>query len=205
MKLNLKFPHYLLLTYLIIFIILGINPYDRTVWFAENIPIILIVLGLVFTYKKFQFSNTSYFLMSILIIMHTIGGHYTFARVPFEWFTNFFGFERNHYDRIAHFSVGFYAYATAELLMRTKSVNKKSLLFLFPLFFIISIAAGYEIFEWQYAVLGDPQAGIEVLGSQGDIWDAQKDMLADTLGAISALILFVFCYKKKLNKIGGDK
>lgn len=190
MKLNLKFPHILLIIYIIVFIALGINPYDRTVWFAENIPIMLIVLFLVFTYRKFQFSNTAYILMSILIFMHTIGGHYTFARVPFTFITNLFGFERNHYDRVAHFSVGFYAYAMAELLYKKKVVTKTWALLLFPIFFILSVAAGYELFEWIYAVSADSNAGIEVLGSQGDIWDAQKDMLADTLGAIFAIILF---------------
>lgn len=192
---KLKLPHYLLILYLIIFTILGINPYDRTVWFAENIPIMLIVLLLILTYKKFQFSNTAYLLMSVLILMHTIGGHYTFSRVPFDWFTNFFGFERNHYDRIAHFSVGFYAYAMAEFIQKTKASNKNWILYLTPIFFIMALAGAYEIFEWQFAILGNPDAGFEVLGSQGDIWDAQKDILADTVGAI--LAIFIFKFKKK--------
>ena len=193
-----KYPIFLLIIYLFLFILLAINPYDRTVWFAENLPIMLIVLALILTYPKFQFSNTAYTLMGVLIVMHTIGGHYTFARVPFEWFTNFFGFERNHYDRIAHFSVGFYAYAMAEFLLKTKAVTKKWALFLFPLFFIMAVAGAYEVFEWQYAVLGDPQAGIEVLGSQGDVWDAQKDILADTLGAFVSLGYFAFMNRREI-------
>ncbi len=93
---KINFPYILLGIYLIVFIALGIDPLSgRTVWFAENLPIFLIVLFLVITYKWFQFSNMSYFLMSFLIFMHTIGGYYTFAAVPFDWFTNFFGFERN--------------------------------------------------------------------------------------------------------------
>ena len=100
---KLSYPVILLIGYLILFVILAINPYDRAVWFAENLPIMLIVLALVLTYKKFQFSNTAYTLMGVLIVMHTIGGHFTFARVPFDFITNLFGFERNHYDRIAHF------------------------------------------------------------------------------------------------------
>ena len=198
MKFKLNFPIYLLIIYIILFVVLAINPYSRDVWFAENIPILLIVLLLVVTYPKFQFSNTAYLLMSVLIIMHTIGGHYTFARVPFDFITNLFGFERNHYDRIAHFSVGFYAYAVAELLHRKNLVNSKWILLLFPIFFIMSVAGAYEVFEWQYAVLGDPEAGIEVLGSQGDIWDAQKDILADTLGSILAIGFFYFRYRKKI-------
>lgn len=186
-----KFPHLLFIAYLILFVLLGIDPPSgREVWFAENLPIVLIVLLFLVTYKWFRFSNLSYFLISFLIFMHTIGGYYTFAAVPFDWFTDFFGFERNHYDRIAHFTVGFYAFPIAELLTRKRLTNSKIITYLFAIFAIMSLAGTYEIMEWQFAVLGDPKAGIEVLGSQGDIWDAQKDIVADTLGAIFATVLF---------------
>ncbi len=190
------FPHILLLLYFILFTLLGINPLSgREVWLAENLPICFIVLVLVVGYRWFQFSNLSYFLMSILIFLHTIGGYYTFAEVPFDWITNFFGFERNHYDRMAHFSVGFYAFPIAELLTRKNLTNSKIITYLFALFSIMSLAGTYEVMEWQFAILGDPQAGAEVLGSQGDIWDAQKDIVADTLGAIFALFIFTFLHQ----------
>jgi putative membrane protein len=128
--------------------------------------------------------------MACLVLLHTIGGHFTFERVPFDWFTDFFGFERNHYDRIAHFTVGFYAYPLAELLLRQRLVLSRIVLFLFPICFILAVAGIYEIFEWLYAISADSAAGIAVLGSQGDIWDAQKDMLADGLGAVAAMVLF---------------
>ncbi len=86
----LKFPYVLFVLYLVLFILLAIAPFDRTVWLVENIPVVLIVLILVITYKKFQFSNVAYFLMFIFIVLHTIGGHYTFARVPFDWITDVF-------------------------------------------------------------------------------------------------------------------
>jgi putative membrane protein len=188
---NLKFPHILFVCYIVLFLVLAINPYDRTVWLAENLPIVLIVSILVFLYQKnVRFSNTAYILMSFLIVLHTIGGHYTFARVPFDFITNILGFERNHYDRFAHFTVGFYAFAIAEAATRYKLTKNKTTTFFFSLAMIMAVAAGYEIFEWLFAVLGDPTAGIEVLGSQGDEWDAQKDMLLDTLGALVALALF---------------
>lgn len=133
--------------------------------------------------------------------MHTIGGHYTFSRVPFDFITNLFGFSRNHYDRFAHFSVGFYAYGMAEFLLVKKVVTKKWALFSFPVFFIMAVAAGYELFEWIFAITSDPTSGIEVLGSQGDVWDAQKDILMDTLGAIISLVLFKFIKKKEIKKI----
>src|SRR3990167_4836823 len=109
------FPQILFFLYLIHFTILAFNPFDRGVWVAENIPIVLIVSILVATFKKFRFSNTAYILMSVLIFLHTIGGHYTFERVPFGFVTDIIGSDRNHFDRLSHFSVGFYAYAIAEL------------------------------------------------------------------------------------------
>ncbi len=128
--------------------------------------------------------------MACLIFLHTIGGHFTFERVPFDFVSELFGYERNHYDRIAHFTVGFYAFPCAELLLRRRLVNSKVILLLFPIFMIFTVAAGYELFEWCYAVHADPAAGHAVLGSQGDVWDAQKDMLADGLGAVAATGLF---------------
>ncbi len=136
-----------------------------------------------------MFSNISYTLMSMWLFWHTIGGHYTFANVPFDFITNLFNFERNHFDRVGHFVIGFYAYAMAEFLVR-KNYTNKILASFFGLFLIMSIAAGYEIIEWAYAVIEGGNSGIEFLGSQGDIWDAQKDMLADTLGAIVSLCLY---------------
>ena len=193
-----RFPLILLAAYVGLFVFLAIRPYDRAVWWAENLPIMLIVAGLVLAYRWYTFSNTAYVLMAVLVFLHTIGGHFTFERVPFDWFTEFFGFERNHYDRIAHFSVGFYAYPLAELLLRRRLVLSRTVLFLFPVCFILAVAGIYEIFEWLYAITADPEAGIAVLGSQGDIWDAQKDILADGLGALVAIILFVALNRREI-------
>jgi putative membrane protein len=185
-----RFPYLLLVFYLVLFTLLAIHPYDRAVWFAENLPIMLIVAALVFSKRWFTFSNTAYLMMACLIVLHTIGGHFTFERVPFGWVTDFFGFSRNHYDRMAHFTVGFYAYPLAELLLRKRLVASRFVLIMFPICFILAVAGVYEIFEWRYAVSADPTAGAAVLGSQGDVWDAQKDILADGLGAIAAIMIF---------------
>lgn len=186
-----RLPQVLLGLYVVEFIALGINPYSRGVWIAENIPIVLIVLFLTVSYRRFRFSNTSYLLMSVLVFLHTIGGYYTFERVPFGFATDFFGFTRNHYDRIAHFSVGFYAYPIAEFLHRKGLTASKGLMAFAGITAIFTVAAVYEIIEWLYAVSADPAAGIAFLGSQGDVWDAQKDMLADGLGAVCASAFFL--------------
>ena len=193
---NSWFPKILLGAYILAFTLLAINPFSREVWVAENIPIVLIVLYLLFLYwRGVQFSNTGYAMMSVLIFMHTVGGHFTFERVPFDWFNDFFGFERNMYDRVAHFSVGFFAYPIAEYLANRSLVNSRVLVYLVPLLFIISVAAGYEMIEWWFAATYGGDAGAAFLGSQGDIWDAQKDMLMDTMGAVTALTVFFTRYR----------
>lgn len=184
-----KYPHILATLFLVTFIALGINPVDRDVWIVEVIPIIITFLILMTTYNKFRFSNFSYTLMALWMFWHTVGGHYTFANVPFDFVTELFGFERNHFDRIGHFIIGFYAYPMAELVVRQKWAGPVLASF-FGLFFVVTIATSYEVIEWLYAVIEGGEAGMEFLGSQGDVWDAQKDMLADTLGAIFSLALF---------------
>ena len=193
-----KLAYALLGGYLLLFGVCAIAPHDRAVWWAENIPIILLVCLVVWIHRYHRFTPLSYLFMSVLIVLHTIGGHYTFERVPFGLVTELFGFERNHYDRLAHFSVGFYAYPIAEILLKKRLVSSAAVLAMFPVFAIFTVAGCYEIFEWIYAIYADPGAGIAVLGSQGDIWDAQKDILADSLGSIFAVAAFFFVYRREV-------
>ncbi len=178
------------------FIALGINPYSRDVWYAENIPILAVVLFLAVLFiRGVRFSNLGYFLMSILPFIHTIGGHYTFELVPFDWFNDFFGFERNMFDRVGHFTTGFFAYGLMEYVIRYKKVSSKYWAFFLSVCFIGTLAMAYELIEWQYAEIAGGDAGAAFLGSQGDIWDAQKDMLMDTLGALFVSTIGLFCIK----------
>jgi putative membrane protein len=197
---NRLIPIVLFVTYIVVFIALGIHPYARDVWYAENIPIVAIVVTLVVMYiRGVRLSALSYMLMSVLIFIHTVGGHYTFERVPFDWFNNLFGFERNMYDRVGHFSVGLYAFGFLELIDRYKIINRRWVAYLFPLFAIGFVAMSYELIEWIYADTAGGQAGIAFLGSQGDVWDAQKDMLLDTLGACASLVLYFIIRERKVN------
>ncbi len=191
-----KFLKWLLAVYIVLFVTLAIHPVDRATWFVENLTVWIILAVIIILYlNKIVFTKTAYMLMFVLLYLHTIGGHWTFALVPFDWITRLFHFSRNHFDRVAHFSVGFYAFAIAELLWGKGLVNNRFLLFTYPVFCIATIAMTYELVEWIYAALSDPAAGLAYLGSQGDIWDAQKDMLADTLGALAAMI-FYFVLRK---------
>lgn len=187
------FPVFIASTILVLFIWSGISPFSRAVWYAEVLPIFAVFIALILTYPRFKFSNLAYFLMSLWMILHLIGAHYTFEHVPFEWgnrlLSGWLGEERNHFDRFAHYVIGFYSFPMAEFLLRRRLCGT-ILAGFFALFFIMSLAATYELIEWQYAVIAGGDEGIAFLGSQGDIWDAQKDILADTLGAITALTLF---------------
>lgn len=189
---NSKLKYYLFGIYVLEFVALAIDPYSRGTWWAENIPIAAIVAVLVLTHRKFEFSPASYVAMSVLIFMHTIGGHYTFERVPFDWVNSLFGFKRNQYDRFAHFSVGFYAYPICEFLERKRLARQGIATAIFAVACIFTVAAFYEIIEWIYAVAANPEAGSAFLGTQGDEWDAQKDMLADGAGGILAAAVYFF-------------
>lgn len=185
------FPKLLLGIYLLLFTVCAINPAERGTWVAENLPIVAIAATLTVLYwRGIRFSNLAYALMSVLLLMHTIGGYYTFEKVPFAWFDNLFGFKRNMYDRVAHFTVGFYAFAIIELTDRLGTIRSRFISYAFPLCVIGTVAMAYELIEWVYAATAGGSAGAAFLGSQGDIWDAQKDMLADTSGAIFALLLY---------------
>lgn len=200
-----SFPAFLAAAFAVVWMLLAIAPASRTVWWAENIPVMLVFGGLTLSYAKFRFSNLAYALMSAWLFLHTVGGHYTFANVPFGAVTSLFGFSRNHFDRVAHFAIGLYAFPIIELLRRKKLVPP-IMSTLFGLFAIMALAAGYEIIEWWYVDLEGGEAGIEFLGSQGDPWDAQKDMLADTLGGICAATLYwVLRRDKAASSQGADK
>lgn len=185
-------PLILFAGYVALFIWGAIKPFDRADWWAENIPIVGVVTALVVMYARgVRFSPLAYVLMSVLPYWHTIGGHYTFERVPFDWFNHAFGFQRNMFDRVGHFSVGFFAFGILEYLLARRAMSR-TLACLFAIFAIGFVAMSYELIEWLYAAYGgNASAGANFLGSQGDVWDAQKDMLMDTLGAITAVLLFL--------------
>jgi putative membrane protein len=187
----------LFFAYIVLFAALAVAPHARAVWFAENMTILPIVVILALMYRfGYRFSTMAYVLMSVLVFLHTVGGHFTFERVPFGAVTRFFGWERNNYDRIAHASVGLYAFAVAEFVTAKRWSANRWMTVTFALCAIMAVAALYEIFEWQYAILSDPAAGLAVLGSQGDIWDAQKDMLCDTIGGMVGCVLYLVFGRK---------
>ena len=144
-----------------------------------------------------KLSNVAYLLMAIYLYCHTIGGHYTFAIVPFSFVTEFFGFERNNFDRMCHFMVGFFAYAGLEYYESRNLIKGRTLAIFLVVMAFFGVAAVFELVEWLYAEVAAPEAGADFLGSQGDIWDAQKDMLCDGTGAIFSSIIYLIVNRKK--------
>ncbi len=204
-KINEYWPHFLLIIYIIECSLLAISPYDRAVWWAENLPVMIPVILLILTYNKFRFSNLSYFLIAFFFMFHTVGGHFTFERTPFGYFNNLlsglhfdflFQSGRNNFDRVGHFLVGILAYPVAELFLRKKWVSNIPTAIFLGIIALGFWGALYEIIEMYYAISEGGESGASFLGSQGDIWDAQKDMFLDILGAISVFIVWGFCLRK---------
>jgi putative membrane protein len=183
-------PLILFAGYLALFVWGAIDPYDRSTWWVENVPIVGVVATLVVLYwRGVRFSPLAYVMMAVLPCWHTVGGHYTFERVPFGWFDRLFGFQRNMFDRVGHFTVGFFAFGILEYLLERRAMSR-TLACLFAVFTIGFVAMSYELIEWLYAAYGgNAQAGANFLGSQGDVWDAQKDMALASLGALISMCI----------------
>ena len=178
--------------------------YSLQNWIAEiSAPLTLIgILSILYFSKKFQFSNFAYIMMIFWAILHTIGAKYSFAAVPFD----FLEWEnRNQFDRIAHFTVGFLAIGFTELVFLSKKIPSKFIALIFGFFAVMTLAATYEIFEWGYAEFFGGEMGLAFLGSQGDIWDAQKDMLMDGFGGCFGLFLWYILNSFQKKKDGQKK
>ena len=193
---NDKLPLYLLIILGVMTICSYLGASDVKVWWIEATSMFFIVALLGLTYKKFKFSNLAYLIIFIWCVLQIIGACYTFEKVPFDFVNNLLGFKRNNYDRFAHFTIGVSSFLIAELVWRKKIVKSLKWAAFFGLIFIMALANFWELIEWTYAEIDGGSAGLAFLGSQGDIWDAQKDMLMDTLGAICGSLLFYFNFKK---------
>ena len=203
-KMKYKDSYHLLLfiLFLWIWILLAFNVKYFEDWILENIINLTFLILLYLTHRWFRYSRLSYSLMFVFMTLNIIGSHYTYAEVPFGfWLQNFLGLGRNHYDRIVHFCFGFLmAYAVRETFMRMGD-TKGFWSFYLPVEFVLSLSAFYELIEWITAVIFGGDLGIAYLGSQGDVWDAQKDMALATLGSIVAMtitfITLLYYDKKK--------
>ncbi|HVR74828.1 MAG TPA: DUF2238 domain-containing protein [Planctomycetota bacterium] len=183
----------------------AIFPYRLEAYLLEIVTPVLGFFLLLGTARFLRFTDLAYGFMFLEGIILLVGAHYTHERVPlFDWLKDALGLERNHYDRFAHFCVGFFmAVPVRELLLRMSPLRGKWLFF-FIVMGILGFAAFYEISEWWVAVLASPEAGAAYLGMQGDPWDAQKDMLLDGLGALVGVVAFSRLHDRALLARGID-
>ena len=169
----------------------AIRPHSFAVWATEIVWVDGLLAVLLWTRRLFRFSLAAYACFFIWMMLQTVGAHYTFELVPMDWLKEPLGLVRNPYDRIAHFTVGWFAFPFAELFLRKGWVKSAAFAAFFAVMTVVAMAGLWELVEWQYAVIDGGDAGAAFLGSQGDIWDAQKDILCDTLGAVCAVAIFV--------------
>ena len=168
-----------------IWVITLIGTNDLNNWFLENTLTVLFMLFLFFSFRKYQLSDLSYLLICVYLCLHVYGSKYTYAENPFGyWLKDYFHFGRNHYDRIVHFSFGFLlAYPMRELFLRWLKYPK-TVSWILPIEITLSISGLYELIEWAVADVFFKAQGDAYLGTQGDIWDAQKDIFMAFMGAI---------------------
>jgi putative membrane protein len=182
--------------YAVWWVIMAINPHDFADWALENVLVVLAVGLLVYTRKSFPLSRVSYTCIFIFMMLHTLGSHYTYAKVPYaEWFPIFEG-GRNHFDRLVHFLYGLLlAYPIREMFLRIGNVRGFWGYFL-PLDLTMSTSMLYEIIEWGAAELVGGDLGAAYLGTQGDVWDAHKDMALASIGALIAMTVTAFINRR---------
>ena len=178
----------------------GIAPASRAVWLTEIFWVWGLVAILLVTFRKFRFSGVAYACFFVWCILQIIGAHWTFEHVPMQWLTEPLGLARNPYDRIAHFMVGWFAFPLAELYWRKGWARSVAASAFFAVMTTVAMAGIWEIVEWLYAAIDGGEAGAAFLGSQGDEWDAQKDILCDTLGAVCSAALFMVLNRKESNE-----
>ena len=184
----------LYIVYIVIWIIAAIHPKYPEDWLLENVLVITLFPLIVWLDKKFRFTFFALMLLLIFTSLHTLGAHYTYAEMPFfEPVQKFFGFERNHFDRVVHFLFGLLLFRPLfEIFYQLIKKPKITLWFTFTV--VVSISTFYELLEWTATILFHPDLGMAFLGTQGDVWDAHKDTLAAILGGLTNLTFFYFPY-----------
>ncbi|HRH38020.1 MAG TPA: DUF2238 domain-containing protein [Flavobacteriales bacterium] len=186
---NGKLKLYLALFFLVwVWTFIGTN--NRTNWFTENTLTFLFIGGLALSHRKFKFSDLSYTLMFVYIVLHVYGAMYTYAENPLGyWLQYVLHGERNHYDRIVHFSFGLLLVYPMRDYFMNHFRWPRWVCWALPVEITMSFSAAYELIEWAVADVFFPSEGAAYLGTQGDAWDAQKDMGLAFSGAVIAMVV----------------
>lgn len=201
------------LLFAVIWTALAISPHDRADWALENALVLAFGAALLLTRRWFVFSRVSYTLIFLYLCLHAIGAHYTYSLVPYDdwWraltggsFNALVGWERNNFDRVVHFSYGLLlAYPIREIFLRVVEVRGFWAYFL-PMDVTLSTSALYELLEWGAAATVGSELGAAYLGTQGDIWDAQKDMALAAAGAVLAMAFTALVNRRARRDLARD-
>jgi putative membrane protein len=179
----------LAVVYAVWWVLMAIKPHDFSDWVLENVLVVFAVGLLVSTYRSFPLSRVSYTCIFVFMMLHALGAHYTYAMVPYDEWIPFFAGGRNHFDRLVHFAYGLLlAYPIREMFLRIGNVRGFWGYFL-PLDLTMSTSMLYELIEWGAAEVVGGDLGAAYLGTQGDVWDAHKDMALASLGALIAMFV----------------
>lgn len=180
----------------------GIQPKDSLTWVLEVLPAVMGLLVLAVTRNSFPLTTLTYTLILLHCIILMVGGHYTYAEVPFfDWIRDWFNLERNNYDKVGHFVQGFVpAIISREILLRKAIVDKRGWMSFFIVCVCLAISAFYELIEWWVAIISGESADA-FLGTQGYVWDTQSDMMLALVGAIMALVLLSRVHDKQLSRV----
>jgi len=191
----------LLILYLVGFTLLGIDPHDRADWALENFFPISQLIAVIIAYRYYKFTRISYYMIFFYLFVQSWGGHFTYAEAaPFNWLRDEFHLARNHYDRVAHFMLGFLlGLPIREILMQFISASRRWINFL-TASLVLAIGAFYEFIEWWVAVLVTPNLGDKFLGTQGDVWDTQWDMFLALVGAVLTIAIFGKWHDRQLGR-----
>ncbi len=185
-----------------VFVWSAINPADRLTWVLEVAPVLIVLPILVFTYHSFVFTPLVYTLILIHALILLVGGHYTYAEVPwFNWLRDTYELSRNYYDRVGHFVQGFVpAMVAREILLRKSPLVSGRWLFFIVSCICLSISAVYEFIEWWVAAY-EGGAADAFLGTQGDVWDTQWDMLMALVGAVIAQVFLAKIHDRQMTNV----
>lgn len=175
--------------YLILWVYLAIEPLDRFDWVLDNLLVFLLGPPFLYSARRFRFSDPSYILIILYLMLCAVGAHWSYSFVPLgDWLKDWLGLERNHYDRLVHFAFGLLlAYPLQEWLERVPRLSAPWS-YIFPPLLLVAFSAIFECIEAIVVELVNPELGLIFLGAQGDIWDAQKDIIVALYGGILAML-----------------
>jgi putative membrane protein len=178
----------------------GLDPVaDRLTWLLETLPVMLGLLLLPLTYRRFPLTRLLYRLLALHAVILIVGGHYTYAEVPLgNWLRDALELSRNHYDRLGHLAQGFIpAILAREILLRRSPLRPGGWLFFIVACICLAFSAFYEMIEWWTALIS-AEAAEAFLGTQGDTWDTQWDMFLALIGALSSQLLLARRHDRQL-------